>query len=82
DFVKLAEAFGAVGLRAEKPGDVDDLIREMIKIRKPVIADVIVDRKENVYPMIPGGAAHNEIRMSPEENGAHEPISESGMVLV
>ena len=82
DFVKLAEAFGAVGLRAEKPSEVDDLIKEMIKVKKPVIADVIVDRAENVYPMIPGGAAHNEIKLSPEEDGAHEAISEEGMVLV
>ena len=82
DFVKLAEAFGAVGLRAEKPSEVDDLIKEMIRIDKPVIADVVVDRAENVYPMIPGGAAHNEIRMSPEEDGAHEAISETGMTLV
>ena len=51
DFVKLAEAFGAVGLRAEKPSEVDDLIKEMIKVKKPVICDIVVDRKENVYPM-------------------------------
>lgn len=82
DFVKLAEAFGAVGLRAEKPSEVDDLIKEMIKIKQPVICDVVVDRTENVYPMIPGGAAHNEIKLSPEEDGAHEAISEKGMVLV
>jgi acetolactate synthase I/II/III large subunit len=82
DFVKLAEAFGAVGLRATKPEEVDDLIKEMIAIDRPVIADVVVDRQENVYPMIPGGAAHNEIRLSPEEDAGHEAISEEGMVLV
>ncbi len=82
DFVKLAEAFGAVGLRAEKPSEVDDLIKEMIKVKQPVIADIVVDRTENVYPMIPGGAAHNEIKLSPEDDGAHEAISEKGMVLV
>jgi acetolactate synthase-1/2/3 large subunit len=82
DFVKLAEAFGAVGLRAEKVGDVDDVIKEMISIDKPVICDMVVDRTENVYPMIPGGAAHNEIKLSPEDDGAHEAISEKGMVLV
>jgi acetolactate synthase-1/2/3 large subunit len=82
DFVKLAEAFGAVGLRAERPEDVDGLIHEMIKVKKPVIADVVVDRAENVYPMIPGGAAHNEIKLSPEDDGAHEAVSEAGMVLV
>ncbi len=82
DFVKLAEAFGAVGLRATKPSEIDDLIREMIKVKQPVIADIVVDRTENVYPMIPGGAAHNEIKLSPEDDGAHEAVSEKGMVLV
>jgi acetolactate synthase-1/2/3 large subunit len=82
DFVKLAEAFGAVGLRATRPEEVDDLIREMLAVKKPVIADIVVDRTENVYPMIPGGAAHNEIKLSPEDDGRHEAISEEGMVLV
>ena len=82
DFVKLAEAFGAVGLRATKAEEVDDLIREMVKINRPVIADIVVERAENVYPMIPGGAAHNEIKLSPDDDGAHEAISEEGMVLV
>ncbi|MCB1882576.1 MAG: acetolactate synthase 3 large subunit [Geminicoccaceae bacterium] len=82
DFVKLAEAFGAVGLRAEKASDLDDLIKEMIRVDRPVIADIVVDRAENVYPMIPGGAAHNEIRLSPPDDGEHMPISEKGMVLV
>jgi acetolactate synthase-1/2/3 large subunit len=82
DFVKLAEAFGAVGLRADKASDVDGLIHEMLKVKKPVIADIVVDRAENVYPMIPGGAAHNEMKLSPEDDGAHEAISEEGMVLV
>jgi acetolactate synthase-1/2/3 large subunit len=81
DFVKLADAFGAVGLRASKPSEVDDLIKEMISIDRPVIADVVVDRAENVYPMIPAGAAHNEIQLSPEE-GQQTPGSEDGMVLV
>jgi acetolactate synthase-1/2/3 large subunit len=82
DFVKLAEAFGAVGLRATKPSEVDDIIKEMIKVKKTVIVDMVVDRAENVYPMIPGGAAHNEIKLSPEDDGPHEAISEEGMVLV
>ena len=82
DFVKLAEAFGAVGLRATKPSEVDDVIKEMIKVKQTVIVDMVVDRAENVYPMIPGGAAHNEITLSPEDDGKHEAISEEGMVLV
>ncbi|MGF1475356.1 MAG: acetolactate synthase 3 large subunit [Geminicoccaceae bacterium] len=82
DFVKLAEAFGAVGLRATKPDELDAVIEEKIAVDKPVIADIVVDRAENVYPMIPGGKAHNEIMLSPDD--AAEPVvgSEDGMVLV
>ena len=54
----------------------------MLRSDKPVIADIVVERAENVYPMIPGGAAHNEIKLSPADEGAHEAISEEGMVLV
>jgi acetolactate synthase-1/2/3 large subunit len=81
DFVKLAEAFGAVGLRAETPDQVDDVIRAMIDTPKPVIADIVVDRAENVYPMIPGGAAHNEIKLCPEDDAPVQG-SEEGMILV
>ena len=80
DFVKLAEAFGAVGLRAEKPGDVDGVVREMIKVKKPVIVDVAVDQKENCFPMIPSGAPHNEMLLGPDD--VAKPASEEGMVLV
>ena len=83
DFVKLAEAFGAVGLRAQSPDEVDDVIKAMIESPKPVICDIVVDRAENVYPMIPGGAAHNEIKLCPEDDGAGDvERSEEGMVLV
>jgi acetolactate synthase I/II/III large subunit len=81
DFVKLAEAFGAVGLRAETVDEVDDVIKAMIEVDRPVICDIVVDRAENVYPMIPGGAAHNEIRLSPEDDAPVQG-SEKGMVLV
>jgi len=82
DFVKLAEAFGGVGLRASTIDELDGVIEAMLRSEKPVIADIVVERAENVYPMIPGGAAHNEIKLSPEDDGAHEAISEEGMVLV
>jgi acetolactate synthase I/II/III large subunit len=82
DFVKLAEAFGAVGLRAETIDQLDGVIEAMLRSDKPVIADIVVERAENVYPMIPGGAAHNEIKLSPEDEGRHEAVSEEGMVLV
>jgi acetolactate synthase-1/2/3 large subunit len=56
DFVKLAEAYGAVGLRAEHPDDVKKVLKEAIETPKPVLIDFIVDREENVYPMVPAGA--------------------------
>ncbi len=80
DFVKLAEAFGAVGLRAQKPSEVDDVIREMIAVKRPVIVDACVDQTENCFPMIPAGAAHNEMLLGPEDEA--QPVSEEGMVLV
>jgi acetolactate synthase-1/2/3 large subunit len=81
DFVKLADAFGGVGLRAEKPEQLDDVIREMIETPRCVIADIMVDKAENCFPMIPSGAAHNEMLMGPADK-AEQPISEDGMVLV
>ncbi len=81
DFVKLAEAFGAVGLRADKPGDVDGLIKEMMATDKAVIADIRVDKEENCFPMIMSGSAHNEMLMGPADK-SEQPVSEDGMVLV
>ncbi|HEY0522591.1 MAG TPA: acetolactate synthase 3 large subunit [Stellaceae bacterium] len=81
DFVRLAEAFGAVGLRATRVSEVDDVIAEMLAVDKPVIVDMCVDKFENCFPMIPSGAAHNEMLLGPEDE-AEKPISEEGMVLV
>jgi acetolactate synthase-1/2/3 large subunit len=81
DFVKLAEAFGAVGLRVERPAEVDAAIGEMLAIDRAVILDVAVDQAENCFPMIPSGAAHNEMLLGPEDE-AEKPVSEEGMVLV
>ncbi|MEK9645847.1 MAG: acetolactate synthase 3 large subunit [Alphaproteobacteria bacterium] len=81
DMVKLAEACQWVGLRATKPDEVDDVIAEMIAVDRPVIADIWVDQTENCFPMIPSGAAHNEMLLGPEDEAAR-PISEEGMVLV
>jgi acetolactate synthase-1/2/3 large subunit len=61
DFVKLAEAYGALGLRCAKPQDLDAAIREMIDSPHPVILDCHVDKLENCLPMIPAGKAHNEM---------------------
>ena len=82
DFVKLAEAFGAVGLRASRPDEVDRVIREMLEVDKPVIVDVVVDQTENCFPMIPSGAAHNEMLLGPQDKQSEGPVSEEGMVLV
>ncbi len=81
DFVKLAESFGAVGLRAEKPSEVDGVIEEMIAVDKAVIADILVDKAENCFPMIPSGAAHHKMLLGPDDQ-ADNPVSEEGMVLV
>ena len=81
DFVKLAESFYAVGLRAEKPDEVDGVISEMLATDRPVIVDVVVDQMENCFPMIPSGAAHNEMLLGPDDK-AKTPVSEEGMVLV
>ena len=81
DFVKLAETFNMVGLRATKPDEVDDVLNEMIKINSPVICDVHVDPEENCFPMIPSGAGHNEMLLGPNDKVAN-PLSEEGMVLV
>lgn len=80
DFVKLAEAYGAVGLRADTPADLDDAIREMIAIDRPVIFDCRVAREENCFPMIPSGKAHNEMILGDAETrGA---IDDEGRMLV
>lgn len=61
DFVKLAEAYGAAGLRIQKVSEVDDGIREAMAIDKPVFVDVPVDQFENCYPMIPAGGCNHEM---------------------
>src|SRR5438874_863930 len=81
DFVKLADAFGAVGRRVEDPAELDDAIREMLDTDSAFILDVAVDPAENCFPMIPSGAAHNEMLLGPEDE-AEKPVSEEGMVLV
>jgi len=63
DFVKLAEAYGAVGLRATKPEEVVPILQQAFSIHKPVIIDVVVDPEENVYPMVPAGEPLNQMRL-------------------
>ncbi|MCA8931743.1 MAG: acetolactate synthase 3 large subunit [Rhodospirillaceae bacterium] len=79
DFVKMAEAFGITGLRASKRGEVDDVIKKMIETPGPVVVDMQVCKTENCFPMIPSGAAHNEMLLGPGDQGE---VSEEGMVMV
>jgi acetolactate synthase-1/2/3 large subunit len=82
DFVKLAEAYRGVGIRCEKPGDLDYAIKEMIDVDKPVIFDCMVDQAENCFPMIPSGKAHNEMLLGDVEQDIKTAIDERGKVLV
>jgi acetolactate synthase-1/2/3 large subunit len=61
DFVKLAQAYGAVGLRATKPEEVEAVLNEGLSVNKPVIMDFAVEREESVYPMVPAGAPITEM---------------------
>jgi acetolactate synthase-1/2/3 large subunit len=78
----VSQAFGCVGLRAEHPGELDDKIREMIEVRKPVIFDCRVTKEENCFPMIPSGKAHNEMIMAEESRDLGSIIDEAGKRLV
>ena len=84
DFVKLAEAYQGVGIRAEKPSELDDAIREMIAVPKPVIFDCRVDKHANCFPMIPSGEAHNNMLMGADltDEDLERAISEGGKVMV
>ncbi len=66
DFVKLAEAYGGIGMRAQTPDELDRVIKEMMKTDRVTIVDICVDQKENCFPMIPSGKAHNEMILSPD----------------
>ena len=80
DFVKLAEAYGCVGIRANKPDELDEKITEMLSLDKPVIFDCVVDKTENCYPMIPSGKAHNQMLLGKKDE--EDEISDEGKVLV
>ena len=82
DFVKLAEAYRAHGIRCEHPGDLDEKIREMIDVKKPVIFDCVVDPTENCFPMIPSGRAHNEMLLGDATTKVEDAVTEEGKMLV
>ena len=80
DFIMLAKSFGIKGLRVDDVSSLDATIDEMISTNGPVIADIRVEKEENCFPMIPSGAAHNEMILSSDDKGAD--TSESGLALV
>ncbi len=81
DFVKLAEAYGCVGIRAETPEELDDKIIEMINTDRPVIFDCRVDKQENCFPMIPSGKPHNQMLLGPKDQKENK-ITGKGKTLV
>ena len=81
DFVKLAEAYGCVGLRAKTPEELDDKIIEMLNTDQPVIFDCLVDKQENCFPMIPSGKPHNQMLLGPNDQKSKK-ITGKGRTLV
>jgi acetolactate synthase I/II/III large subunit len=82
DFVKLAEAYHAVGIRCSKPNDLDRAIRQMIEVDRPVIFDCVVDPAENCFPMIPSGRAHNEMILGDSAVDVDDAVTEEGKIMV
>ena len=82
DFVKMAEAFGCLGLRAETPAELDGKILEMIAYDGPVLFDCRVTKEENCFPMIPSGKAHNEMLLADDGSDLSSVIDEIGRRLV
>ena len=80
DFVKLAEAFGAKGIRCTDPADLDDAIKEMLAHDGPVVFDCLVEKHENCFPMIPSGKPHNEMLLG--DASTADAISGDGAVMV
>ena len=81
DFVKLAEAYGCIGIRAKLPNELDEKIEQMINIDKPVIFDCHVDQDENCFPMIPSGKPHNQMLLGPKDQEENQ-ITGKGKALV
>lgn len=84
DFVKLAQAYGAVGIHCSKPDELDNKIQQMIDCDKPVLFDCCVYHLENCFPMIPSGCAHNEMLLANEasEEAIANAVSSEGKILV
>lgn len=82
DFVKLAESFHAKGLRATRMEELDDTIRAALEHDGPVVVDLCVTEGENCFPMIPSGAAHNEMILGPDQEERGAKVTREGMMLV
>ncbi|MBS0989564.1 biosynthetic-type acetolactate synthase large subunit [Acetobacter okinawensis] len=82
DFVKLAESFHATGLRVTRLDQLDATIRQALEHNGPVIVDICVAEGENCFPMIPSGAAHNQMILGPEQEAVSATISKEGQMLV
>ena len=84
DFVKLAEAYGWVGMRCEKPAELDGAIKEMIDVKAPVLFDCRVAALANCFPMIPSGKAHNDMLLGTDvpDSEIDKAIGAEGKVLV
>jgi acetolactate synthase I/II/III large subunit len=84
DFVKLAEAYGGVGMRCDNPADLDEAILEMISVKAPVIFDCRVSALANCFPMIPSGKAHNEMILGEDatDESIGRAVSKEGKMLV
>ena len=80
DFVILAKSFGIKGLRVDDVNNLDTTLDEIINTNGPVIADIRIEKEENCFPMIPSGAAHNEMILNSGDKSNN--ISESGKALV
>jgi acetolactate synthase-1/2/3 large subunit len=81
DFVKLAEAYGCKGIKADNPNELDEKIEEMINHNGPVIFDCQVDPNENCFPMIPSGKPHNQMILGPNDQEENK-ITGKGKSLV
>ena len=81
DFLKMAEAYGCKGIKAENPSELDEKIQEMIDYKGPVIFDCHVDPNENCFPMIPSGKPHNQMILGPNDQEENK-IKGKGKALV
>jgi acetolactate synthase-1/2/3 large subunit len=82
DFVKLAEAYGHVGIRVDDPKDLHNAIEEAFKLKdRTVFLDIITDQEANVYPMISAGKAHNEMDISPLQQARQAALKEKGELV-